>query len=105
MSHASIGITCYSAQKSYVYYADSLKIREYAAAGLPIVCDTIYGTAQEVKEYDAGFVYNSAQEMAISINQLIENKNLYKQKSERAIFWAKKMDKKKLLRELYGKLL
>lgn len=101
MSECYIGITAYKATESYVHYADSLKIREYAAAGLPIVCDAIYATAEEVKKYDAGFVYKTPQEMAAAIIRLIETKQTYEEKSKNALRWAKKMDKKKLLDKLY----
>lgn len=105
MAQSYIGITSYKRSSSYMFYADSLKIREYAAAGLPVVCDNIYGTAEEVKKYDVGFVYDTAQEMVSAVNQLISNKKLYKIKSEHALSWAKKMDKGKLLKGLYEKLL
>lgn len=105
MAQCYMGITSYKKSHSYMYYADSLKIREYAAAGLPIVCDNMYGTAEEVQKYDAGVVYNTAQEMATAVDQLMSNKKLYQIKSENALSWAKKMDKGKLLTELYRKLL
>ncbi len=96
-----IGITCYKKNSSYMSYADSLKIREYAAAGLPIVCDNVYATAEEVIKNNAGFVYNSPAEMAEVIGQLIENKKLYLTKSQNALAWAEKMDKIKWLKKLY----
>lgn len=105
MAQSYIGITLYKKSNSYMYYGDSLKIREYAAAGLPIVCDNIYGTAEEVKKYDAGFVYHTTQEMVSAVDQLITNKKLYKTKSEHALSWAKEMDKGKLLNDLYKKIL
>jgi len=101
ISECSIGITCYSANHSYVHYADSLKIREYAAAGLPIVCDNIYGTAQEVKENIAGYVYNNPTEMVEYLIKLTSNKKLYLTISNNALNWAKKMDKARLLSNLY----
>ncbi len=105
VAQSTIGITCYKKEGQYMYYGDSLKIREYAAAGLPIVCDNVYATSEEVRQYDAGFVYTTPQEMVASINQLIENRNLYKQKSDNAINWAKMMDQEKILRKLYNRLL
>lgn len=104
MSKCYIGITSYSKSDSYVYFADSLKIREYAAAGLPIVCDNVYNTSEEVRLYDAGSVYNNSSEMCKAIQNLIEDKKLYRKKSNNAIIWARKMDKKKLLTNLYDKI-
>lgn len=101
MANCYIGITAYKETDSYVYYADSLKIREYAAAGLPTVCDNIYSTAKEVMDYNAGDVYNTSLQMCKIIKSLISNAQLYKEKSENALRWAKKMDKKKILTNLY----
>lgn len=105
MAQSYIGITSYKKSNSYMYYGDSLKIREYAAAGLPVVCDNIYGTAEEVKKYDVGFVYHTTQEMVSAVGQLITNKKLYKTKGKHALSWAKEMDKGKLLNDLYKKIL
>ncbi len=105
MSSCSIGITAYSETNSYVHYADSLKMREYAAAGLPTVCDQIYATSEEVKTYDSGFVYSNGTEMSEIIKKLINEKRLYEQKSKNALTWAKKMDKRILLDNLYNRSL
>ncbi len=101
MATCSVGITAYKETESYVHYADSIKIREYAAAGLPIVCDSIYATAQEVLKYKAGYVYTTTDQMVRSIVRLIENKNEYEAISKNALHWAKENDKKKLLKALY----
>jgi glycosyltransferase involved in cell wall biosynthesis len=92
-----LGITSYEVLNSYTYYADSLKIREYAVAGLPIVCDTIYGTAEEVKRYGAGLVYSTTLEMVEAVETLCKDEELYRRKSLNALAWAKKMDKGRLL--------
>ncbi|QQG44080.1 MAG: glycosyltransferase [Candidatus Roizmanbacteria bacterium] len=103
MSNCYIGITSYSETNSYVHFADSLKIREYAAAGLPTVCDSVYGTSEEVIDYESGDVYNTSLEMYEKIKKLIKDFKLYKEKSDNAIKWAQRMDKQKLLNNLYEK--
>lgn len=102
MAKFYIGITAYKETDSYVYYADSLKIREYAAAGLPVVCDKIYGTAEEVEKYKAGLTYDNVELMTKSIKKLIENKKLYEDIRTGSLNWAEKMDKKILLKNLYN---
>lgn len=104
ISESYIGITCYSTINSYVYFADSLKIREYAAAGLPIVCDNIYATAKEVKKFGAGYVYDTPQGMVDYLLKLTNDKVLYSTLSNNALKWAKHMDKTKLLSNLYENL-
>ena len=84
-------------------YADSLKIREYAAAGLPTVCDNIYSTSDEIKQYNTGFVYNDYREMADVVLRLIKDESLYRRLSQNALAWAKKMDKINWLKKIYDK--
>lgn len=103
MAQCAIGVTAYKATESYVHFADSLKIREYAGAGLPIVCDDVYATAGEVAEYRAGYVYTTTDEMISSILRLLQNTAEYRACSTNALHWAKKNDKRTLLKKLYGK--
>ncbi|MCL4374599.1 glycosyltransferase [Patescibacteria group bacterium] len=98
-----IGISCYKKNASYMTYADSLKIREYAAAGLPTVCDNIYSTSDEIKQYNTGFVYNDYREMADVVLRLIKDESLYRRLSQNALAWAKKMDKINWLKKIYDK--
>lgn len=105
MSQMYIGITAYtSSPGSYVHFADSLKIREYAAAGLPIVCDSIYATSEEVQKNNAGIVYKTSKDMINAITHLIEDREDYNTMRKNALSWAKKNDKKLLLQKLYKNL-
>lgn len=104
MAQNYIGITAYSHTNSYVYYGDSLKIREYAAAGLPTVCDTTYSTASEMVENNAGLTFTNDDEMVQNILRLIKDKKEYEKFSLNALMWAGKMDKKKLLDHIYNQI-
>lgn len=97
ISQSYVGISYYSENVSHIYWGDSLKIREYAAAGLPTVCDGITSTADEMSKYKAGFIIKSPEEMAGKIKKLIDSKTLYREIRESALLWANKMDKNRIL--------
>lgn len=100
ISQSCIGVSYYSENVSHIYWGDSLKIREYAAAGLPTVCDGITSTADEMSKYRAGFIIKSPEEMAEKIKELIDNKTLYGKVRENALLWANKMDKNRILEKI-----
>ncbi len=100
ISLSYIGLSWYSRKVSHLFWGDSLKIREYAAAGLPIVTDGLTSTAQEMVKFKAGFIITTSQEMAEKITQLIENKKLYLKIRKNALSWAENMDKEKILTSL-----
>jgi len=102
ISRCYIGITYYSNTFPFQYYGDSIKIREYAACGLPIVADGITSTAEEAWEYRCGDVFKNTEEMFLKIKSLFENEDKYKRYSKNALKWAKKFDKEKLVKNLFS---
>ena len=104
--HSGIGITSYISSKTghYGIYGDSLKIREYALYGLPIMADDMYSTAFEAQKYECGFVVYNEEEMVDIIKRLWSEEGLYEKYSANAIKWAKKFDKRKILGELLVRL-
>ena len=78
-----------------------MKLREYAAAGLPSVCNDKISTAFEMESEGAGYVVGEVSSMAERIIDLFLNPDLYKKVRLSALGWAKSMDKVKLLDELY----
>ncbi len=104
--HSGIGVTAYIPQRPAFsgIYGDSLKIREYALCGLPIVADDMYSTAFEAQKYKCGFVVRNEEEMVNAIKKLWSEGGLYEQYSANAIKWAKKFDKRKILERLLARL-
>ncbi|HTW96200.1 MAG TPA: glycosyltransferase family 4 protein [Candidatus Methylomirabilis sp.] len=100
ISESYIGISFYSSEISHVFWGDSLKIREYAAAGLPTVCDGITSTADEMAEYRAGFIVRSPEEMAEKIKKLINERFFYNETRKSALRWAEEKDKSRLVKQL-----
>ena len=77
MSHSSIGLGWYENKLSFEKYNDSLKLREYAASGLPAICNNKTSTALEMENEGAGIVANTEAEIAIAISALISDNKKY----------------------------
>lgn len=97
-----VGIAYYSGMASFNQYGDSIKIREYAACGLPIVADGTTSTAWEARDHDCGEIISSGQEMFKAIKSLIDNERYYRKRSRNALEWAKIFDKEKLIKEIFN---
>jgi len=101
VSRSYIGIAWYENIKSFEKYADSLKIREYAACGLPVVCNRLISTALEANREGLLFLCDNVTELDNSICKLIKDNNLYLDMREKALSWAKKNDKTVIINKLY----
>ena len=102
VSSCGVGIVWYTDEKSYLQFADSLKIWEYAAAGLPIITNDVVATSDEVLESKSGFVITTVEEMYEAIDQLFSDSSLYDQMSRNALAWAQKNDKRVLLDKIFS---
>jgi glycosyltransferase involved in cell wall biosynthesis len=100
ISRQGIGLAFYDSNVSHVKFGDSLKIREYAALGLPCVADNNTQTAIEMEENGAGFVINNVMNSRKIIIDLLKNPKLYEEKTKGALSWAKKMDKKVIMERI-----
>lgn len=101
MSKSYIGIAWYENVKSFEKYADSLKIREYAASGLPVVCNRNISTAIEAYEEGLLILCENVKELAEGLEKIISDTELYSDMRNKALNWAKENDKSKLLNNLY----
>ena len=101
ISNSYIGIAWYENKISFEKYADSLKIREYAASGLPSICNNKISTAHEMEKVGAGIIANDAKEVAEGILLLMSDKHEYEQMRNSALKWAEEMDKVKIMDKLY----
>jgi glycosyltransferase involved in cell wall biosynthesis len=95
-----IGICFYDETDSFSRYADSLKIREYAAMGIPCVADLVTSTAEEMQNNSAGLAVTTIPEAKEKILQLFADTALYTNMSQHALKWAEDMDKEKILKQL-----
>jgi len=97
---AYIGLAFYDNSFSHIGYGDSLKIREYAALGLPTVSDKTTPTSDELEKEKAGFTVDSFGEAYEKISLLISDPKLYADCSRNALGWAKKVDKRVVVKNL-----
>lgn len=104
--NSGIGITAYQPSEigHCAMYGDSLKIRQYASYGLPIVADGMCGTAFEAEKYECGFVVLNEYEMLSAIKRLWTEEGLYERYCKNAIKWSNEFDKKKIIEELLLRL-
>lgn len=101
IAQSYIGLAFYDGLHSHVIYGDAIKIREYAAFGLPSVADTHTYTAVEMNEVGAGYTVANVEAAFEKVRNLIDIEQDYKLRSEAALKWSKKYDKRKLLENLY----
>lgn len=101
VSSSYIGVAWYENLISFEKYADSLKIREYAAAGLPVLCNENITTAIEAQHKGLLFICNDTADLAKNTIKLVSDKQLYRQMRKKALAWAKEYDKTTLLDNFY----
>lgn len=99
-----IGLGWYENKLSFEKYNDSLKLREYAAAGIPAICNDKTSTAFEMENEDAGIIANTVEDINGAICSLIYNGKKYEIMHKNAIRWAQINDKSKLLETLLDEL-
>lgn len=104
MSKSYIGIAWYENVKSFEKYADSLKIREYAASGLPVVCNSNISTALEAHKKGLLIICEDVKELAEGLEKLMSDTELYSAMRNKALRWAKENDKSRLLNNMYGSI-
>jgi glycosyltransferase involved in cell wall biosynthesis len=105
IASSTIGIALYSEDTHYyMYYADPLKIREYAACGLPLIADATTAASLEAKEHDFGFITVGHDDLAGAVKRLWSEDGLYERYSANALNWSRKFDKKTILHGLLSRL-
>ncbi|MBN1162191.1 glycosyltransferase family 4 protein [Patescibacteria group bacterium] len=103
ISKCMLGLAFHNKEISHVEFADSLKIREYAALGLPIIANDATYTSHEMRKEKAGILISNATKANKVIEELFEDKKRYSEMSKSALEWSKKMDKKAIVDTLFSK--
>lgn len=65
------GVALYQSSQSYVYYSDPLKVKEYLAAGLPVVVTGLPEIAETVKQAKAGVVLEDESQLPSALDTVI----------------------------------
>lgn len=72
LSDYTAGVAVYRSSESYVYYSDPLKVKEYLAAGLPVIITDVPEIAQRIKREKAGVVISDESELSRGLRQLLK---------------------------------
>ena len=94
ISESDIGLACYTNQASWNFYRDSMKIREYAACGLPTIADDTTFTALDAYQNGCCLLFNDKKSLKLSFSLLLSNTGYYNEMSKKALSWARKNDSK-----------
>lgn len=98
---SGIGIALYDGGNNWNRYGDSMKIREYQYAGLPVVTTSIPSNSIEVEQTNCGFVLDEQQLTSEQIVRAVEKiQKDYLRYSEQTLKLVKKRDKSRILTKL-----
>lgn len=88
---ATIGVAIYTNKWGWNYYADSMKVREYSACGLPVIMTDVSSTAKDINDFQAGIVIENEKGAIVeAVSRLYADKKLYTKMRSNAILLAKK---------------
>lgn len=97
---AGVGIALYNDadQHHFRYYSDPMKVRDYTAAGCPVIISGNSGLGYEIDRENIGFlVEKNSTEIAKAIKDIINSKDSYHTHAKRAMLFSKKYDKSTLI--------
>lgn len=99
IARSFIGFALYTNENSWNYYGDSMKAREYVAAGIPVIINDVPSTADDIQTYKAGLVLKNIDVQRISkfISKCVRDNAYYNEMRNNARKLGKKYDKEKLL--------
>ena len=94
LCESSIGLALYdlSGGASHLAYGDSMKLREYLAAGLPVITTPGHPMANEINEHKLGYVISTEQSFVDAVRAIYSNLELHEQLRERAIRYSHEND-------------
>jgi len=100
ISDSWIGLAFYDKSYSHVNFGDSLKIREYVALGIPTVSDKTTPTSLEMVDRGAGIAVNEPWDALEPLLKLMSDDRLYETMTNKALDWAKSVDKEIIVNDL-----
>lgn len=103
LSNYRVGIALYNQLEAYVQYCDSLKVKEYLAAGLPVIMTDVPEIAERVKAERAGVVIHDLTELPAALERVEKEYNTLSKQAQqlgRDYDWPKIFDT--AFRELAG---
>lgn len=107
LTNYSLGLAPYEpSTENLTPLSDSLKMRVYLAAGLPVVITEGFHFSDEVKKYDLGFTVDfSVDSFSRAITKLLTDKSLNDKIRKRALDYSEKYDLTKIYKSTFNKIL
>lgn len=93
LAGSGVGIAIYRKEYPWTEFGDSMKAREYLACGLPVVISDVVSTADDIRNFNAGFVLTKgAKNFEEVVEKVFFDEKLYSTLRKNAISLAKKYD-------------
>lgn len=107
LTNYSIGLAPYEySTDNLTPLSDSLKMRVYLAAGLPVIITSGFHFSDEIKEHSLGFaVKDNVKDFSKSILKLLENKEYYKKIRQNALSYSRTYDLTKIYDRVFKQIL
>jgi glycosyltransferase involved in cell wall biosynthesis len=90
-----IGLAPYTSSEDYNFYCNPVKVKEYLAAGCPVIITDVPDISLDVKKYELGFVIKEKDFQGEFIQcaiKILRNSELYERYRRNALEYASKYD-------------
>lgn len=106
LSESGVGIALYNDNAPWRWYSDSMKARDYMAAGLPVIISGDTSTTYDIQQAGAGReVRLEERDLTEALTSILDNDSAYKTARENAIRLAKQNDITQILSRAVTRLL
>ena len=102
ISRFEIGLAPYTTDEDYIYYCDPVKVKEYLAAGCPVVVSGLVWIAEEIRKQNCGVVVGDfSKELSVAVKKIEKN---FSQMSQNARNFAVQFDWFEIYRGAFARM-
>lgn len=106
LSQSGVGIALYNDSAPWRWFSDSMKARDYMAAGLPVIISGDTSTTEDIVKAGAGKeVKIDKKDLTMALTELLSDASAYKSARENAIKLARLNDIDQVLSRAFARLL
>ncbi len=106
LAQSSVGFAPYAAQldpEHYLRYCDPSKVKAYMACGCSVIIRRVPQLAQLIEEKEAGWVYDTKEELQDILKEVLSSPKSVTQKRERALTLAKQFENSSVFEQAFAK--
>ncbi len=94
LAKSAVAVAMYQKETdTFTYYADPTKLKTYLAIGLPVLLTDVPYNAEDIVAHECGkIVRYDAEDIAIAIIEMLENKHRLRRFRRNAINYARQFD-------------